>query len=243
MGFFILLLNHKLIKMKKFILLLLVIFTSVNLNAQSPAWVCMNVSVDPSGQDDFVEALDNFMESIDIPFNITLNAVQFANSDVEFSHQLCFLGESPESFAAWGVGGPPPSVEGILFFNAFEDFAEVEQIVLGQPLIFNADDLNYDFQAVFALNVSDPQKFGPAFANLVESSDSDAGSFELHEALIGQESDVTHYWVVRTNNVGAFLSARAEFLNSGAAFEFLSGVQGSFESVFSFGSRIIKRYN
>ena len=45
------------------------------------------------------------MGSIDIPFNITLNAGQFANSDVEFSHQLCFLGESAESFAAWGVGG------------------------------------------------------------------------------------------------------------------------------------------
>jgi hypothetical protein len=37
------------------------------------------------------------MESVDIPFNITLNAVQFANSDVEFSHQLCFLGESADS--------------------------------------------------------------------------------------------------------------------------------------------------
>ena len=50
----------------------------------------MNVSVDPSGQEEFVEALDNFMGSIELPFNITLNAVQFANSDVEFSHQLCF---------------------------------------------------------------------------------------------------------------------------------------------------------
>lgn len=229
--------------MKNFLTTILSIFVSISLNAQSPAWVCMNVSVDPSGQEEFVEALDNFMGSIELPFNITLNAVQFANSDVEFSHQLCFLGQSPESFANWGVGGPPPSVEGVLFFNAFEDFVEVEQIVLGQPMIFSADNLDYDFGAVFALNVSDPIKFGGAFAELIESYDSDNGSFELHEALIGQESDVTHYWVVRTNNLGTFLSARAKFMNSTSLASFISSAQGTFEPVFSFGARIIKRYN
>ena len=75
----------KLKNMKKLLIIALAIFASANLNAQSPAWVCMNVSVEPSGQEEFVEALDNFMSSIDLPFNITLNAVQFANSDVEFS--------------------------------------------------------------------------------------------------------------------------------------------------------------
>ena len=229
--------------MKNFLTTILSIFVSISLNAQSPAWVCMNVSVDPSGQEEFVEALDNFMGSIELPFNITLNAVQFANSDVEFSHQLCFLGQSPESFANWGVGGPPPSVEGVLFFSAFEDFVEVEQIVLGQPMIFSADNLDYDFGAVFALNVSDPIKFGGAFAELIESYDSDNGSFELHEALIGQESDVTHYWVVRTNNPGTFLSARAKFMNSTSLASFISSAQVTFEPVFSFGARIIKRYN
>ena len=164
--------------MKKFILLILAVFATVNLNAQSPAWVCMNVSVEPAGQEEFVEALDNFMGSIDVPFYVTLNEVQFGNSDVEFSHQLCFLGESSESFANWGVGGTPPSVEGVLFFNAFQDFVEVEQVILGQPMLFSADNLDYNFGAVFALNVSDPQKFGGAFTRLLESYDSDNGSFE-----------------------------------------------------------------
>ena len=139
-----------------------------------------------------------------------------------------FLGQSPESFANWGVGGPPPSVEGVLFFNAFEDFVEVEQIVLGQPVVFSADNLDYDFGAVFALNVSDPIKFGGAFVELIESYDSDNGSFELHEALIGQESDVTHYWVVRTNNPGTFLNARAKFMNSASLASFISSAQGTF---------------
>ena len=33
--------------MKKLLLITLAFIASVNLNAQSPAWVCMNVSVDP----------------------------------------------------------------------------------------------------------------------------------------------------------------------------------------------------
>tara|TARA_B100001093_G_scaffold211028_1_gene202570 strand:+ start:236 stop:925 length:690 start_codon:yes stop_codon:yes gene_type:complete len=229
--------------MKKLFFITLAFFASVNLNAQSPAWVCMNVSVDPAGQDEFVEALDNFMESVDIPFNITLNAVQFANSDVEFSHQLCFLGESADSFAFWGISGPPPSVEGVLFSNAFEDFAEVEQVVLGQPIVFSEDNLDYDFSAVYAMNVSDPQVFGGAFIKLNNSYNSENGSFELHEAVIGQESDVTHYWVVRSNNLATFLNARAEFFNSDELAEFVSSAQGSFEPVFSFGARILKQYN
>ena len=55
--------------MKNFLVTILSIFVSISLNAQSPAWVCMNVSVDPSGQEEFVEALDNFMGSIELPFN------------------------------------------------------------------------------------------------------------------------------------------------------------------------------
>ena len=128
--------------------------------------------------------------------------------------QLCFLGESADSFAFWGVNGLPPSVEGVLFSNAFEEFAEVEQIVLGQPIVFSEDNLDYDFSAVYAMNVSDPQVFGGAFIKLHNSYNSESGSFELHEAVIGQESDVTHYWVVRSNNLATFLNARAEFFNS-----------------------------
>ena len=122
-------------------------------------------------------------------------------------------------------------------------FAEVEQIVLGQPLVFSEDNLEYDFSAVYAMNVSNPQVFGGAFTKLVNSYNSESGSFELHEAVIGQESDVTHYWVVRSNNLATFLNARAEFFNSDELAEFISSAQGSFEPVFSFGARIIKQYN
>ena len=122
--------------MKKFILLLLVILTSVNLNAQTPTWVCLNVSVESEGQEKFIESLDNLRESFDdCPYTVTLFETQFGNSDVNFSHQLCFLGESAEDFAQWGVGGNPPSVEGVVFFNTFQEFVEVEQFVVGQPMM------------------------------------------------------------------------------------------------------------
>ena len=236
--------NHKLIKMKKFILLLLVILTSINLNAQTPTWVCLNVSVESEGQEKFIESLDNLMESVDdFPYTVTLFETQFGNSDVNFSHQLCFLGESAEDFAQWGVGGNPPTVEGVVFFNTFQDFVEVEQIVLGQPMIFDPSNLESDFQAVFAINVTDVQKFGSAFGKMMNSIDFDEGSFELHDAVLGAEEGVTHYWVVRANNLADFLEGRSEFINSGAAGQFVGDASGSFEFVFGFGSRTIKNYN
>ena len=230
--------------MKKLFTLILVVFASLNLNAQTPTWVCMNVTVDPSGQADFIESLDNFMGSLEQnPYTVTLNEVQFGSSDVDFSHQLCFLGQSEESFASWGVSGPPPSVEGVLFFSAFQDFVDVEQVVLGQPMIFDPSNLDSDFAAVFAINVSDVQKFGSAFGKMMNSLDFDNGSFELHDAVLGAEKDVTHYWVARSANVSTFLNGRSEFINSGAAGQLISDAGDSFEFVFGFGARIIKRYN
>ena len=230
--------------MKKLFFITLDFFASVNLNAQTPTWVCMNVSVDQNGQADFVEALDNFMESLELnPYTVTLNQVQFGSSDVDFSHQLCFLGQSSEAFASWGIGGPPASVEGVLFFSAFQDFVEVEQIILGQPMIFEPSNLDSDFAAVFALNVTDVQKFGSAFTKMVNSSNNENGSFELHDAVLGAEKDVTHYWVARSGNISTFLDGRSEFLSSGSAAKFISDAGDSFEFVFGFGARIIKRYN
>ena len=51
--------------MKKLFTLILVVFASLNLNAQTPTWVCANVTVDPSGQADFIESLDSFMGSLE----------------------------------------------------------------------------------------------------------------------------------------------------------------------------------
>ena len=230
--------------MKKYILLILVFSASINLNAQTPTWVCMNVNVDQSGQADFVESLDNFMGSLEQnPYTVTLNEVQFGGSDIDFSHQLCFLGQSADAFASWGISGPPPSVEGVLFFSAFQDFVEVEQIILGQPMIFDPSNLDSDFAAVFAMNVSDVQTFGSAFGKMMNSLDFDDGSFELHDAVLGAEDGVTHYWVARSSNISTFLNGRSEFINSGAAGQFISDAGGSFEFVFGFGARIIKRYN
>ena len=115
--------------------------------------------------------------------------------------------------------------------------------VLGQPIIFDPSNLESDFQAVFAINVTDVQKFGSAFGKMMNSIDFDEGSFELHDAVLGAEEGVTHYWVVRANNLADFLEGRSEFINSGAAGQFGVDASGSFEFVFGFGSRTIKNYN
>ena len=77
----------------------------------------------------------------------------------------------------------------------------------------------------------------------MNSLDFDEGSFELHDAVLGAEEGVTHYWVVRSNNLADFLEGRSEFINSGAAGQFAGDASGSFEFVFGFGSRTIKNYN
>ena len=110
-------------------------------------------------------------------------------------------------------------------------------------MIFDPSNLDSDFAAVFAINVSDVQKFGSAFGKMMNSLDFDNGSFELHDAVLGAEKDVTHYWVARSANVSTFLNGRSEFINSGAAGQ-LNLTQVIHLNLFlSFGARIIKRYN
>ena len=46
-----------------------------------------------------------------------------------------------------------------------------------------------------------------------------------------------------TKTIVTFLDGRSEFLSSGAAAKFISDAGDSFEFVFGFGARIVKRYN
>ena len=76
--------------MKKIILLFTISILSFNqLNAQDKSyWACMNVTVDNMGQSQFVEALDNFMNSEvgkQMPFTVALFEIAFTNGDLSLS--------------------------------------------------------------------------------------------------------------------------------------------------------------
>ena len=63
-------------------------------------------------------------------------------------------------------------------------------------LAFNPENLANNFSVVWAMNVSDPAKFVNAFSEFNQNLN---GGFELHEAIIGAQKGVTHYWLCKTN--------------------------------------------
>ena len=62
-------------------------------------------SVDNSGQQQFVKAMDNFMNSgsKNMPYTVTLSEISFTNGDFDSTHQLCFIGQSADAFCKWGL--------------------------------------------------------------------------------------------------------------------------------------------
>lgn len=235
---------NKLFIMKKIILIFTLLFlTTSNIQAQEKSyWACMAVTVDNWGQSQFVDALDNFMNS-DVgqlmPYTVTLSEVAFTNGDDDSTHQLCFIGENAESFATWG-SGPPPSIEGLALFMTIDEYVDFNQIVLGSPLIFDPSNLSNEFTVVWAMDVSDPVTYANAF---LEFNNSTTGTFELHEAIIGAKDGVTHYFVARQTNLGSWLKAREGVFESGAVGQFQSAISGSADILFNIGFNLIKSYN
>ncbi len=230
--------------MKKiFITLALLFITTSSIQAQEKSyWACMAVTVDNWGQSPFVEALDNFMNS-DVgqmmPYTVTLSEVAFTNGDTSSTHQLCFIGENAASFASWG-SGPPPSLEGLALFMTIDEYVEFDQIILGSPLIFDPTNLSNGFTVVWAMDVNDPATYANAF---VEFNNATTGTFELHEAIIGAQEGVTHYFVARQSDLGAWLEGREAVFESGAAAQFQSEASDSFDILFNIGFNLIKSYN
>ena len=230
--------------MKKIILTLaMLLLTISNIQAQEKSyWACMAVTVDNWGQTPFVDALDNFMNSQVgqlMPYTVTLSEVAFTNWNDSSTHQLCFIGENAASFATWG-SGPPPSMEGLALFMTIDEYVEFDQIVLGSPLIFDPTNLSNGFTVVWAMDVSDPATYANGF---VEFNNSTTGTFELHEAIIGAKDGVTHYFVARQSDLGAWLEAREGVFASGAVEQFQSVISGSADILFNVGFNLIKSYN
>ena len=90
------------------------------------------------------------------------------------------------------------------------------------------------------MSVSDPAKYANAF---VEFNNSTTGTFELHEAVIGAQKGVTHYFVARQTNLGTWLQAREEVFESGAVAKFQAASAGNAEILFNTGFNLVKQYN
>ncbi len=233
--------------MKK-ILILLLIFCATLTNAQEKGyWVCFNVEVDTDGAGDFVQSLDNFMNSDtakQLPFVITLNEIMFANENNSITHQLCFLAQNADAMANWG-SGPPPTPEGIILQMNFQKYVDVKQSILGSPLIFDVKGLGLDYFNIWQFGVKDAATYANAFVKFQKDSKKmmKNATFGLHEAIAGSSKGVTHYFAARATNLTEFLKIRENISNSKAAADFFSKTSPISDIVGVFGGRIIKRYN
>ena len=234
--------------MKKILLLLLFVFSLTLTNAQGKGyWVCFNVEVDADGAGDFVQSLDNFMNSDtakQLPFVITLNEILFANEDTSITHQLCFLAQNADAMANWG-SGPPPTPEGIILQMNFQKHVDVKQSILGSPLIFDPNGLGLDYFNIWQFGVKDAATYANAFVKFQKDSSKmmKNATFGLHEAIAGSSKGVTHYFAARASNLPEFLKIRENISTSKAAADFFSKTTPISEIIGVFGGRIIKRYN
>ena len=234
--------------MKKILLLLLFVFSLTLTNAQEKGyWVCFNVEVDADGAGDFVQSLDNFMNSDtakQLPFVITLNEILFANEDNSITHQLCFLAQNADAMANWG-SGPPPTPEGIILQMNFQKHVDVKQSILGSPLIFDPNGLGLDYFNIWQFGVKDAATYADAFVKFQKDTSKmmKNGTFGLHEAIAGSSMGVTHYFAARASNLPDFLKIRENISTSKAAADFFSKTTPISEIIGVFGGRIIKRYN
>ena len=235
--------------MKKTILLLLLfVFSLTFVNAQEKGyWVCFNVEVDADGAGDFVQSLDNFMNSDtakQLPYVITLGEILFKNEENSMTHQLCFLAQNADAMANWG-SGPPPTPEGIILNMNIEKYVKFKQSILGSPLIFDPNGLGLDYFNIWQFGVKDAPTYANAFVKFQKDSSKmmKNGTFGLHEAIAGSSNGVTHYFAARASNLAEFLKIRENISNSKAAAEFFSKTRPISEIIGVFGGRIIKRYN
>ena len=228
--------------MKK-ILIIFTILISFNLSAQDKSyWMCFNFSVEKqSDATDLVSAVDMLMnaeEMSQLPYTVFLFEINFANSKSGFTHQLCFLAQNADYLKQWG-GGPGQFAESMLTNRIFEDVATPYSSVLESPLIFDSEKAgSYAYANVWEVKVTDVEKFASLASDFIEAnSNTFDGVIELHEAISGAESGVTHFMVARSNNLGDWLRGRESvfanpksqpwFSNSNKYSEFLGSFAGT----------------
>ena len=232
--------------MKKYILILLL--TSFFVQSQEKAyWGCFNFSVDNnSDAEELVEAMDALFESPAgemIPYTVFLTQIEFKNSNEDFTHQLCFLGQDASVFKGWG-GGPPPTPEGKLLNKIFEQVAEWEGSVLGSPLIFDPSKVGYKYANIWGVDVKDIPKYAELAGGFIAANSNNFdGTIELHEIISGGNDHVTHIMIARSNDLGDWLKGReAVFANPGSE-KFLTTANKYSTTIQSFSSTTLRVYN
>lgn len=193
MGFFILSLNHKLIKMKKIILILsFITLFSTNLSAQNQVyWSEVSMVVEPGNQGLVYQAVNDFYSSIDFPegSSVSLHAINSKGEWREATHYLNFAG-TVEGMAKLRELRSGDAYEN--YTNNLAQVAKIVSVVNGNSLIRIAGENGEFSTQEWAFQVDDAATFANAFVKLMENFNNDGMYFSLGQYNTGAGLS-THY--------------------------------------------------
>ena len=101
-----------------------------------------------------------------MPFTVFLFEIEFASSENDFTHQLCFLAQNADYLKGWGQG-PGEFAESMYLGKVFESVATPVASVLASPLIFDPAKAGYEYSNVWSIKVTDVPKFASLAADVV----------------------------------------------------------------------------
>ena len=219
---------------------IIIVFQS---KAQQVYWNCFNIVVD--NPTELVTALDAFMENTDAGKSFTpASLTEMRNYGTKYSatHQLCFFSPDPASLEA--NRSKLNNLQAGVLMGVWNKTVTVESSILGQSLIADPSKFNLPYSVIYSLQVSDPIAYGAAFSKMISAVEYD-GAIELHEALVGAETGVTHYVVVRTKDMATWIRERNK-INASKAFQDFVVATSSISNrsaVDIFSGMLVKQYN
>ncbi len=228
--------------MKKIIFIFLYFTCASYIYGQQIYWNCYNIIVDDEVS--FANALDGFMQTESGKSMTPVSFSEMVNSGSNYSstHSLCFF--SPDASDLESNRSKLNNFEGGLLYGAWDSEVTVESSLLGQSLIADPSAFNLNFNVIVQIDVEDPAFYGAAFAKMKDATaDLSEGVIELHEALAGQETGITHFVVGREKNMASWIDARNKLFASDAFQEFASSVRSISEVKDIHTVRLIKQYN
>ena len=228
--------------MKKLLFIFLFFTVTTFTSAQQIYWNCYNIVVD--NEVALTKALDDFMQTESGKSMTPASLSEMANSGSKYNatHGLCFF--SPDASALESNREKLNNLQAGVLMSTWDSEVNIESSTLGQSLIADPSAFDLSFNVVVQINVKDPAFYGAAFAKMKEETASlYNGSLELHEALAGQETGVTHFVVARAKNMAEWISARNKIFASDAFQNFSSSVRNISEVLDIHSARVLKQYN
>ena len=235
--------NHKLLKMKKNILLLSLLVSSF-VFSQNLYWYNVHLEVDSKDASTVAGLVDDFYSNHPKPANVKVafSSIPLKGASEKATHLLGFTSESSKSLADFRN-----SLKGTkwdLYISKMNNYVKSVRSAAGRDLITNGSKTNYTIgQAwVFKVNNINLSSIVQAFGKLIKSYKFD-GKVALGQIVHGTDNGESVYIYGTYSNLNAAFNFGPQSENESAAFsEFTKVLDSSSEYSKSFTRVLIKSY-